>query len=204
MRQLHRVLLALLLIGTFWQPLQAGTVSVAWDTVPGAEGYRVYYSKAPGELNQSHDAGSSYEATIEIPDCEDWSFAVKAYNSSGESPDFSNEIRGWARPVISSVACEDPLWLNTTTTCVVEGSNFQSGAASAVSSGSDGLTVSDVSVINCSQIAFSLTVGSTVAGEPVALEVVNPDQVFGELAAALEIIVSPPAIVIEIRRTDAR
>ena len=87
---------------TFFGPLFAGTMSVAWDSVPGASGYKLYYGTSSSNYTNVVDIGNTTQATLTINDCVDYYVAAKAYNSAGESALFSNEVSGWAKPVLNS------------------------------------------------------------------------------------------------------
>lgn len=200
---MRALLLVLSLILTCWLPCAAGTISVQWDPVPGAEDYVIYMGQATGDYTDTVETGATTSTVLTVDDCTEYFLAIKARNAEGESANYSNEISGWARPVPQQVSCEQPLLLNTTTTCVIDGANFRPSATAGVV-GAAGLTVSDVSVISCNQIAFSLTVGPDAPGGPVDLDVVNPSMVYGELAAALEIVRGRPTIVIGFDRWDRR
>ena len=79
-----------------------GTISLEWDPVPGAHGYRVHYGPASGQYDQAVDVGAATRTTItDLDDCTTHYLAVKAYNSNGDSAQFSNEVVGWARPEVS-------------------------------------------------------------------------------------------------------
>ena len=106
----------------------AGTFELAWDAVNGATGYSVHYGTAPGAYTAVHDAGPRTSTTLAgLEDCTQYYVAVKAYNDSGESAQFSSEISGWARPEIHgfdpAVARQGDLF-----TMNVWGANFARGA----------------------------------------------------------------------------
>jgi hypothetical protein len=71
------------------------TVTLVWDVVVGANGYRIYYRSAPGSyvqnMGEGIDAGHSttYSVTGLVGGIT-YCFAATAYGSNGES-DFSNE-----------------------------------------------------------------------------------------------------------------
>ena len=51
-----------------------------------------------------HDRGCKWQSTlVNLTPCTTYYIAVKAYNLGGESPEFSNEVQGWARPSVGSV-----------------------------------------------------------------------------------------------------
>jgi len=93
-----RIALAALLLPTL-ATASGGRMEVSWDPVPGAAGYRVYVGSQPGTYNQVYAVGPATRALLEdLPDCQTSYVAVKAYNTAGESPDYSNEVSGWPQP----------------------------------------------------------------------------------------------------------
>ena len=198
-------------------PLQAGTISLAWDPVSNATGYRVYYGTSSGQYTESYDAGNSTQADLDVGgDCTAYYVAVKAYNAQGESAGYSNEVSGWPRPRLSGIQ-PSAVSQGSQLTLDILGSNFQSGADLVVDMSSfptalgGGLLVrlEDVSVLACDRIQALLTVEPTVRGVramqvgqfPVGLEVRNPDQVFGSRVSPLEVLFNPARA--DINRSDS-
>ena len=89
----------------------AGQLSLAWDPVPNATGYRLHYGIGSRNYSSSIDAQNS--TTVTVPGLTDgarYYFAVKAYNSTTTS-DFSNEVSG---VVPASAATSNPFTPDTT------------------------------------------------------------------------------------------
>jgi hypothetical protein len=88
----------------FVSPLESGTIEIEWDPplTGQAAGYRVYYGTSSGNYQWAQDAGSATSAVLrDLEDCTMYYWAIKAYDSIGqESEEFSNEVSGWARPVV--------------------------------------------------------------------------------------------------------
>jgi Big-like domain-containing protein/purple acid phosphatase-like protein/fibronectin type III domain protein len=158
----------------------AGTVSLAWDAVTDSDldGYRVYYGTTAGNYTQSVDVGNVTSTTISgLNDCVTYHFGVKAYDTAGnESANYSNEISGWARPVVS-IAAPSAAEQGRALAIVINGNNFQSGATVAFSA--TGITVNSIIVNSCTQITANVTVGASATVGASSVEVTNPDQVFG-------------------------
>lgn len=177
--RLRKLVAALAIIIGAAAPVAAGTVSVAWDPVTDTDlaGYRVYYGSAPGSYSQSTDVGNVTSTTLTLADCQTWYVAVKAYDTAGnESSSYSNEVSGWARPVVTTVtpnAAEQGRTLNLTIT----GSNFQSGATLAFSN--TGVVVNSVTINSCTQLTANVSVSGTATPGATNAEVTNPDLVFG-------------------------
>jgi hypothetical protein len=121
-------------------PALAGTISLAWNRVAGAAGYRVYYGTSSGTSTGEYpvwmDAGNacqaddSCEATVAgLADCTAWYLAVKAYDSTGRlSAAFSNEVSGWPAPRVDSLSVVSTKQ-GTQVTLEIRGANFPSGSS---------------------------------------------------------------------------
>ena len=188
--------------------VSAGTISLRWDALSGAAGYRVHYGTAAGSYGSVRDVGSATSTTLtNLTNCSNYYIAVKAYNSQGESATYSNEVVGWSRPEIASatpttVKQGDRLTLN------VNGANFQPGATLdydiaglPTSLAGDLLVrVENVGVVSCNQMQAQIVVEPTTAGLrameigafTVNLDVVNPDTVFGASTAPLNVEFAEP------------
>lgn len=177
-------------------PVSAGTISIAWDAVADASGYRVYYSTTSGSFSdaQSIDVGNVLGTTVNgLTDCTTWYLAVKAYNSAGSSPNFSNEITGYARPTLSgapvAVMQGDQLLIDIT------GTNFETGATVEIDN--PYILIQSATSLSCTRFQFLATV------EPIAQDarpaqigdfdvtIVNPDDVFGTGSDKFEVLVNP-------------
>ena len=186
---------------------QAGTISVQWDAAPSASGYRIYYSTTSQQYNPQsyYQVGRVTQATVPgLQDCTTYYLAVKAFNSTGESPAFSEEISGWARPTIAATVLSARQ--GSQVELEIRGSNFMSGAAIEV----DNPNILVDSVLTSPNSCDILTIGLTVeplaegvrAAEigPVNLTVINPDMVFGERDGALQVTLD--AARFNVNRTD--
>ena len=184
----------------------AGTISMAWDPVELATGYRAYYGTVSGQYENFVDVGSATGAVISgLDDCRTYFLSVKAYNSHGESSLYSTEITGWSRPVIDS---------RTTVTLQgnqlvleVQGANFDGLAevivdTSALPVGAEGVplvTVDSIDVISCDRIQalvsvepFAMGFQATPLGLlPVGLQLRNPDGVFNTGSIQLDVQFNP-------------
>ena len=188
-----------LLLGAL--PVMAGSVMLEWDAVEGADGYRVYYGTASGSYTRTRDAGPATSVNIDdISDCTDWYMAVKAYNSAGESAEFSNEVFGWARPRLTTPS-PAAVMQGARITLDINGANFQSGAT--VSVDNPNVHLDSARTVSCNQVEVALTVEPTAQGVAPAevgtftLTVENPDRVYGIRADALEIQVNPARFLAE-------
>lgn len=175
----------------------AGTISLAWDPVAGATGYRVYYGNAPGAYTRNVTVSSSSATLSNLQDCTDWYVAVKAFNGAGESAQYSNELRGWPRPEVTSAS---PSTAKQGDQLVVDiaGNNFQSGAAVRFGDPPRSrINQASVAVTACDRIQLLLTVEPTARNisparaEKLTVEVVNPDSVFGQRSNAFEVLINP-------------
>ena len=182
----------------------AGEINVAWDPTPGATAYRVYYGTSPG-VYSANITTSSTSATISgLQDCTSHYVAVKALNGAGESLQFSNEVSGWPRPLISS---STPVSIMQGKQAVLDlvGSNFQSGAT--IDLGDANIALGAISVLSCTHIQVLATVEPTAANVRPAqigrrdVTVSNPDDVYGLRTQAIEVLINPARF--DINRSDA-
>jgi len=172
----------------------AGTISIAWDPVthPELAGYRVYYGTGSGSYNQNVDVGTSPEVTLDnLADCTNYYVAVKARGIDGtsESPLFSNEIVGWARPVVgaaSPASAERATQIDVT----ISGANFMSGAS--VSFSDPAITINGVTVNGCNEIVVNVDIPASTSLGATDVTVVNPDQVFATGVGVLTVTNAAP------------
>jgi len=158
----------------------AGTISLAWDNVshPELAGYRVYYGTGSGSYPQWVDVGTSPQVTLDsLADCTNYYVAVKARGVDGtsESPLFSNEIIGWARPVVSG-ANPASVERGSQIDLTISGTNFMTGAS--VSFSDPAITINSVAVNGCNEVVVNVDVPASASLGATDVTVVNPDQVF--------------------------
>jgi hypothetical protein len=185
-------------------PAAAGTISLAWDPVSGASGYRVYYGTSTGSYTASITTGTPSATISGLQDCSPYFVAVKAYNAAGESAQFSNELTGWSRPVVTSAT---PATATQGDQIVMDvmGNNFQPGAV--VDLGNPQVILTSISVLSCTHVQLLATIeptGPTVRPAQIGkLDVVvsNPDDVFGLRSQGFEVLVNPYRF--DINRTDS-
>ena len=123
------LVLPLFLMGAL--PAQSGEINVAWDPVPGASSYHVYYGLTSGAYGQPITTTTNSATITALQDCKTYFVAVKAFNGAGESPNFSNELSGWSRPVVNSVTPTSAMQGDQIVVDVF-GANFMNGAGIAV------------------------------------------------------------------------
>ena len=183
---------------------QAGQIEIAWDSVPGATGYRVYYGTQSGNYTANVTSGSTTATVTGLQDCTTYYLAVKAYNAAGESASFSNELSGWSRPQVTS-ATPAIAMQGSQVTVTLSGSNFQSGALIEIDNPRVMLT--GVATLSCTQMQFVATVDPPATNVRAAqvgrwtVAVSNPDDVFGQRSQAFEVTVNP--VRFNINTTDA-
>ena len=185
----------------------AGSISLEWDAVPLADGYRVYWGLAQGSYDYSMDVGNVTSVDIEgIDGCTRWYAAVKAYNAAGESPIFSNEIAGSTRPEISAIG---PAAATQGAQMVfeIEGSSFKPGMELSLDpatvptdvNGQPLIRVENYSRVGCGRIEVLLSVEPLAAGQramPIGdnvlqFSVTNPDGVWGSNPVHLDVELDP-------------
>lgn len=186
--KLRRSAVLALAAAAFAPPAVSGTIGLAWEPVTSANlaGYRVYSGSAPGTYTQSVDVGKTTAATVAgLADCRTWYVSVKAYNTSGtESTTYSNEVSGWARPVVASVG---PSWARqgTRLALTLTGNNFRSGAS--VQFANPGISVNSVSVASCTSLTADITIAPSAIFGPTNVDVTNTDGSFGTLTSAFTV-----------------
>lgn len=194
----------LLAVGTAAAPAVAGEIQVAWDAVANASGYRVYYGTSSGNYTQTLTSTTTTATINNLNDCQTWYVAVKAYNSAGESTQFSNELSGWPRPAVSS-ATPGAVQQGQQVVVNISGSNFQSGATVEIDN--PRVTLTSVRVNSCNQVQLLATVEPTAPNASAArvgsfaLSVVNPDTVFGSRSDTFQVAVNPARF--DINTSDA-
>ncbi len=214
---------ALLALAACFAPLaSAGTISLRWPALddPAVRGYAVYYGRDEAGMSGRFDAGVATEATLgSLDDCTTWFVTVRAYDADGnESPEPSNLIRGWPRPVVTAVEPHTIL-PGASALLTVTGTNFDPGDAAdpahpgaAIDLGHPGLKVLEVLRDACGQLrvrveaapdalpgASSLTVRNVDLSSP---DPAAPRWIFGTLEQALEVLAppsGPTAAILEAR-----
>jgi len=204
---IRRCVLACIALLIAW-PAQAGSIHVRWDAVSGATGYRVYYGRTAGQYGDSVNVGNTTSTVVDgLTDCTEWHLAVKAYNSVGESPSFSNEIVGWARPEVTQPSPEAAIQ-GSQLTLDISGSNFQPGADVEVDN--PNVFFDSPTVLSCNQIQVAATIEPTARGVRPAeigqftVTVVNPDDVFGSQSGAFEVLINPARFDLDDREGPSR
>ena len=186
-------------------PATAGSIALSWDPSQGATGYHVYYGTQSGTYLPTFVTTSSTSATISgLQDCTTYYVAVKAFNASGESLTFSNELSGWSRPTVTS-ATPSSATQGDQIVMDVLGSNFESGAV--VDLGNPHVFLSSVQVVTCSHIQLLVTVEPTAKTIHPAqvgrldVTVSNPDAVFGTKTQAFEVLLNQARF--DVNQSDA-
>jgi hypothetical protein len=166
----------------------AGTMSVAWDPVADAAGYTVYYGTAPDSYSQQKDVpgGATSTTLTGLDACTRYYVAVKAYDSGGlESDNYSNEIAGLPRPVVSTVEPGSGEQ-GTSPTLVIGGESFDAGAT--VEFSGSGITVLSVTRDSCTQLTVDVQIDAAAPTGARTVDVVNPDRSFGSLANGFTVV----------------
>jgi hypothetical protein len=178
-------------------------MSLRWDPVEDAAGYRLYYGTRSGVYTGSVVVTNGTYGVIDgLDDCREYFVAVKAYNGAGESAEFSNEISGWSKPEIDRI---DPggAAQGARFTLNLRGGGFASSAdlswdAASIPSdllGNPLLRLENARVVSCSQIQLLATVEPSARGfraMPVGdlllrFQVTNPDGFRASGSAVLQV-----------------
>jgi hypothetical protein len=194
---------AILAAGVAANPAGAGQIHVAWDPVPGATGYKVYAGTSSGVYGSPVTSSTTSAVLTNLADCQTWYVAVKAYNSAGESSQFSNELSGWPRPSVTA-ASPASILQGAQATIEITGANFQAGAAVEIDN--IGVSPASVRVLSCNRMQLLATIEPTAENVRAAevgrftVSVVNPDSVFGSRSEAFEVAINPARF--DINKTD--
>jgi PKD repeat protein len=146
----------------------AGQLTVAWDPVSGAAGYRVYYGTTSGTTSGIYstnvDAGSQTTSTVQgLADGGTYYFAVQAYNGTTTSG-YSNEVSGRV-PVAAPVASFTASPTSGTAPLTV---TFVDASTGSVTSRSwnmgDGTTATSATVVDTYASPGTYSVTLTVTG----------------------------------------
>ncbi len=201
-RKLSRYALLALALLAFARPAVSGTISLAWDPVAGTKlaGYRVYYGRSSKTYTQRLDVGNTTSATVTgLAECTTWYLSVKAYNTAGtESTAYSNEVTGWARPVVASVAPPSAKQ-GSRVTLTLTGNDFRSGAT--VQFGNPAISVNSVSAASCTGLTADITIAAGAAVGPTNVDVMNADRTFGTLAGAFTVLAGARPVISAVTAT---
>jgi len=195
-KKLGRCLLLALAQLAFALPARSGTISLAWDPSSSTNlaGYRVHYGSSPGTYTQSLDVGNTTSATVTgLADCSTWYLSVKAYNTAGNtSTAYSNEVTGWARPVVASVGPSSAKQ-GSRVTLALTGNDFRTGAT--VQFGNPLISVNSVSVASCTSVTADVTIAAGATVGSTNVDVMSADRTFGTLAGAFTVLSSVPPVI---------
>jgi hypothetical protein len=193
-RSLYSLLLGCILLAG-GGAAEAGTISIEWDPIPGAQGYRVHYGSESGNYSKVHKVGNATSTTIKgLSDCTTWYLAVRAHNGRAESVEFSNEISGWPRPEVRSAGPRASIQ-GSRLTLEILGTNFQPGATVEVDN--PHVSLDSAVALSCKRVQVSAAIEPTAPGVRAAevgryaVTVSNPDNVFGAAPDLFEVRVDP-------------
>ncbi len=203
---INTALLAGLLMVGGATTVRAGVIDLAWNSVIGASGYRVYYGTASRQYQSSIDVGKVTAASLDaLADCTTYYVAVKAYNQGGESAGFSNEIVGWPHPEITAqtLAAKQGGQI----LLEISGTNFDADAVvtvdtSAVPSdpyGNPLVEVGPAAATSCHRVEAAVAIEPTASGLQamglgridLPVEIVNPGGVYRQGAVSLDVAFEP-------------
>lgn len=184
--------------------VEAGSVGLSWMPSATARGYRVYFGSTSQDYVNFVDVGPTTRAQVDgLDDCQDWFFAVTAYNSVGESG-YSNEVVTWTRTRLDSVSPDSAMQGSQVTLTLVGGS-FPGNAELDVDRAG---IVLDPPSVTCHQISvlasLEPTSGSVRPAEvgDVTLTITAPDGSETRFTEFFEVLIDPARF--DINRSDAQ
>lgn len=163
----------------------AGTVDVRWDAVSASDlaGYKVYWGTTPGSHSNVKDVGNTTSTQLSgLSDCQLTYITVRAYDSGGlESSADSNSVKGYPRPVVTSVS-PTSIKQGQTLTFTITGTNYDQGVngdpnrpRSTLQLSNTGLTITSYTVNACGTITMTVQASATAPLGFSSLTVKNPD-----------------------------
>lgn len=193
-RSIRRLAGILLCVGAM-SAASAGSITLAWNAVAGAAGYRVYYGNASGQYTGSKDVGAATSTALSgLADCVEWYVAVKAYNTAGESATYSTEVTGWSRPAVNLSQPRSAMQ-GAQAAMQIQGANFKPGARLTINN--PRVRLNSAVVVDCGRIDIDVTIEPDGPGNRAAqsgtfmVAVDNPDGTFGQTADGFEVEVDP-------------
>lgn len=162
-----------------------GTLGVAWDAItPTPASYRVCIGTQAGSYPSCDSvAGTQTSHTFgALADCRAYYVAVKAVDADGdESESWSNEVVGWPRPRIDTIA-PSSVERGGMVEVSISGANFSQDAAVSVTW--NGLTATTVSVDSCNLMRARFnTVSTAQIGQPEVVVKIGPPDGAGKRVA---------------------
>ena len=170
-----------------------GTIGLAWDLLPGASGYRVYFDTQPGTYGSYFTTATSAATLSELADCTTYFIEVRAFDSSGElaapvqnvrrtdtTDGFasnSNTLSGWTRPSVSASSPSHILQGSRGVRVTVQGASFEAG--SVIDLHNSHLAISSLDVVDCETIEFTVDADAWATIGPFAVTVTTPSAVVG-------------------------
>ncbi len=193
-------------------PASAGTISLGWNPVFANDlaGYRVYYGTEPQSLDQVLEVAPGQTTAVigGLTDCIEYQAKVYAFDEEGlESRAPSRTIRGWARPIVSSVSPNSVL-AGETVELTISGTNFYPGSGNAapttIEIETPGITVLSTTVDDCFTMRAQVRVDVTAGDGASDIWLYNPDlthgnphdepRVFRRVLNGLTVIGIPPEV----------
>ena len=169
-------------------PALAGTISLEWDPVSDADlaGYKIYYGTAPNAYTSVVDVGNlTHYRLTGLSDCQQYSFAVKAYDKSGnDSAEFSNAVVGLPDPRLTSVT-PTSAERGQSLTITVNGKNFEPGVSLSVA---DKVNVFYTSFVSCAQARATISVAGDATLSTLSATMTNPNGLRAALASAFTVL----------------
>ena len=189
-------------------------VTLQWDTNEDAEYYVVYYGTTSGNYtqNSTNITAPTVEYTVTGLADTTWYFSVKAFNSFGNSSDFSDEIAYSHVYSPLSISIESPvLYANITQGQSVNFQSFISGGAGPLAyswdfgtGGPVGSSVADpgnITFDNPGMYTVTLTVTDANNEVQTATVIVTVEQVYVDVTPTAQI--SSPSVDVTITEGDS-
>ena len=142
-----------------------------------------------------------------LTNCTEYFLAVKAYNSAGESDNFSPEVSGWSAPEIDRATAAADLQQGGLVDFNLTGRNLRPGSEVRLTAnpmprdefGEPLIRVDSIGTISCTGASVTVAVEPLAAGTrameigdiALTFEVEHPDTVFGDRTASYEVTFDP-------------
>ena len=162
-------------IGTIGENAYASQITLAWDDVSEASGYKIYYGTASNSYTAVIDVGNTTTQAVNLTDGHIYYFAATAYDDSGLESDYSNEVVYNTDPNSctytispSTASFSSSTGTGTVTVTTQVGCTWMASSAASwvtITSGTSGTGSGKVSYSVASNSGTARTTVSTIAGK---------------------------------------
>lgn len=192
MRKIVLIALFIFLLVVFSNEIFAGTIKLRWDPVGDndLDGYKVYFGYESGVYTEVVDVGNTTTHTLsDLQDCTTHFIAVTSYDYHDNESDLSNEVSGWARPIIETMSPSSAKQ-GERVSVVFSGSNYDDGSYPYFSS--PDITVEGYYQNSCNELVADILLKGGSGDRPAktgfyTVSIINSDDIQGDAPLDFEI-----------------